>query len=291
MKTIQQIKKYIAATFLFVLLGMLFLQVPTSYATSQVLWDSNTMPSTRQKERLYDGAELLTTSQQQDILGKLNALSANHSSNITILTVNDHFGPIQDYADDYFDYNGFQADYNGNGVLFMISMADREWAISTCGTGIYAFTDYGQEYLIEQMAPYLRNNDFYGAFNKYIEVSEFFYNQYESGNPYDVGFKDTSANALIKVGFICLGIGLVVALIPLLFMAGSLKTVHQVTNASGYQTHNGLHMSLHRDTYLRSSTSRTAIPDSRSSGGSHSGGSSIHISSSGSSHGGSHGHF
>ena len=274
---------------LFALLAVI-LPAGTVYANSELLWDSYDVPSTRQKERLYDDAELLTSAQQQEILNKLNDLSEKYSSNIAILTVNEHSGPIQDYADDYFDYNGFQADYDGSGVLFMISMADREWAISTCGTGINVYTDYGQEYLIEQMAPYLKVNDFYGAFNKFIEVSEFFYDQYEKGDPYDVGYKDTSPQALIKVGAICLGIGLVVALIPILFMAGSLKNVQQVTNASGYQTHNGLHMSTHRDTYLRSSTSRTRIPDTRSSGGS-GGGSSIHISSSGSSHGGSHGHF
>ena len=291
MKTILQIKKYIAGAFLLVLLGTLLIPVHTASAYSNVLWDSYTMPSSRQKERLYDGAELLSASQQADILEKLNELSQKHNSNIAILTVNEHSGPIQDYVDDYFDYNGFQADFDGNGVLFMISMNTREWAISTSGSGIYAFTDYGQEQMMDKMSPYLSGGDYYTAFNKYIEVADFYFTQYEMGNPYDYGFKDTSPSALIKVGIICVGIGLVLALIPLAVMAASLNDVHKSTDASGYQTHNGLHMSTHSDHYLRTSTSKTRIPDQRSSGGGHSGGSSVHFSSSGSSHGGSHGHF
>lgn len=290
MKKIQQLKKQIAVAFLFILLGIMLVPVPKAKASDLILWDSYTKPSSRQKDRLFDNAELLSSAAQEDILAKLDELSQKHNSNIAILTVNEHSGPIQDYVDDYFDYNGFQADYDGAGVLFMLSMADREYAISTNGTGIQAFTDYGQEYLIEQMRPFLSEGDYYGAFNKYIEVADYFYTQYENGHPYDVDFKDTSPQALIKVGIICLGIGLIVALIPIFIMISSLKNVHASTTASGYQSHNGLHLTMHKDTYLRSSTSKVRIPDERSSSGG-SGGSSVHISSSGSSHGGSHGHF
>ena len=291
MKTILHIKKYIAAAFLLVLLGTVLAPVQSVFASDQVLWDSYTMPSTRQKERLYDQAELLFNFEQKDILDRLNALSQKHNSNIVILTCDNHSGPIQDYADDYFDYNGFQADYNGNGILFMLSMYDREFAFSTSGNATEAFTDYGLEHLFEEMRSDLSDDDYYGAFKKYIETVDYLYTQYENGNTYDVGFKDTSPQALIKVGVICVGIGLVVALIPLAVMAASLNNVEERADAAGYQSHNGLHMSVHKDTYLRSRTTKTRIPDSSSSSRSSGGGSSIHISSSGSSHGGSHGHF
>lgn len=289
MKKIQQLKKIIASVFLFILLGVMLVPVPRAKASDLILWDSYTKPTYRQKERLYDNAELLSSSAQQEILEKLNELSQKHNSNIVILTVDDYSGTIQEYADDYFDYNGFQADYDGSGIMFMLSMADREWAFSTSGTAVYAFTDYGQDQLFEEMRPYLANDDYYGAFNKYIEVADYYYTLYENGTPYDIDYKGTSPSALLKVGIICLGIGLLVALIPIFIMIASMHNVHVGTTASGYQTHNGLHMSMHKDTYLRSHTSKTRIPDERSSSGG--GGSSTHISSSGSSHGGSHGHF
>ncbi len=290
MRIIKQLQKHIALAILAVMLAVLLVPIPDARASEDNLWDEYVMPSTRQKERLLDNAELLTSEEKSALLDSLNSISTRHQSNVAILTVDDHNGPIQDYADDYFDYNGFQADYNGSGILFMLSMDDREWAISTHGTAAYVFTDYGQEELMDEMLPYLGDGDYYDAFQKFIEVSERYYTLYEEGTAYDYGYKDTSPSALRKAFLICLVIGLIIGVIPILCMAGALTSVKANDSAAGYQIHNGLHMAMHKDTYLRSSTTRTKIPenDSRSSGG---GGSSFHTSSSGSSHGGSHGHF
>ena len=97
---------------------------------AEILWDSYEVPSTRQKPRLVDNADLLTSSEEETLLALLDETSAKWQCNIAVLTVESHDGSIQDFADDYFDYNGFQADYDGSGILFMLSMADR--AYLTC---------------------------------------------------------------------------------------------------------------------------------------------------------------
>lgn len=290
MRIIKQFQKHFALAFLAIMLIALFVPCTRAYASDGQLWDDFVMPSSRQKERLLDNAELLSSSEKAIILNDLNSISTKHRSNVAILTVDYHNGPIQDYADDYFDYNGFQADYDGSGILFMLSMEDREWAISTHGSAAYAFTDYGQEKLMDEMLPYLADGDYYEAFEKYIEVADKYFTLYEEGTPFDVGSKDTSPEARLKAFLICLAIGLIIGAIVVFTMSASLTSVKSNDSAAGYQIHNGLHMAMHRDTYLRSSTSRTKIPenDRSSSGG---GGSSFHTSSSGSSHGGSHGHF
>ena len=132
------------------LVYLFVLMLPVRALASDQLWDSNTKPATRQKPRLVDNADLLTDSEEKDLLKTLDSLSEKWRCNIVILTVQSHDGYIQDFADDYFDYNGFGADYNGSGILFMLSMEDRSWAISTAGDAIYAFTDYGQEYMVNQ---------------------------------------------------------------------------------------------------------------------------------------------
>ena len=289
MRIIIKIHKKIAIALLAIMIAAFCVPAVTSFASDGQLWDDYVMPSTRQKERLLDNAELLTASEKQEILDLLNSISSAHQSNVAILTVNSHRGSIQDYADDYFDYNGFQADYDGSGILFMLSMEDREWAISTHGTAAYVFTDYGQAELMDEMIPYLGDGEYYDAFKKFIDVSERYFTLYESGTPYDIDYKDTSPAAVRKAFLICLLIGLIVGLIPIGIMSLDLKSVKANANAAGYQIHNGLHMGLHTDTYIRSSTSRTKIPEKDSS--SSSGGSSFHVSSSGSSHGGSSGHF
>lgn len=264
-----------------------------SVSASYNYWDSDSIPTSRQKPRLYDDAGLLTNAQEKEINEKLDSLSAKHKCNVAILTVEYHDDDIQNFSDDYFDYNGFQADYNGNGVLFVISMSDRDAAISTCGNCIQAFTDYGQDKLFDKMMDDLGDNDFYSAFLTYISVSDDYLTMYEKGSPYDVGSKTTSE----IIGYVVLSFfaALIVAIFPILFMKAQLGTVKMRTDASGYQTHDGLHMLIHRDTYLTSNVVKTRIQSDNNSGShssSHrSGGSHTHVSHSGTVHGGSHRHF
>ncbi len=264
-------------------------------ASSDVLWDSYTVPESRQKARILDNANLLTDDEEADIMAKLDSASAEWKCNLAILTVNSYTGYIQDFADDYFDYNGFGTDYNNNGILFMLSMDTREWAISTSGKGIEAFTDYGQEKLMDEMLPYLSEGNYYNAFSTFIDVSEDFLEKYSEGTPvdYDSNYNYRSADQILGYIPISLIIGLITALFPILYMRSQLENVHMKPNASGYQSHQGINMRMHQDRFVRRVVTHRPIPQDTNSGrgGSHSGGSSIHTSSSGHSHGGSHGHF
>ena len=290
MKKKQRLKTLINVVMLIAVICMILAPHITALASSGEYWDSYEMPTSRQKERLLDAADLLSDSEETQLLDRLNSISNTHSSNVVVLTVPEHSGTIQDFADDYFDYNGFQADFDGSGVLFMLSMSDREWAISTSGSAIYAFTDYGQEYLMDQMLPYLRDGDYFGAFDKYVDVADKFLTLYEQGTPYDVNNTKEPKNPLAGA-FVSLLIGMVIAFAVVAFMAKDLHTVHMNASAAGYQSHSGIKMQVHHDTYVRTTTARTKLPENDGSRSGHSGGSSVHTSSSGSSHGGSHGHF
>ncbi len=265
--------------------------LPFSCHASDWLWDDYTVPESRQKERLLDNADLLTNEEEQLLLKRLDSVSNNWECNVAILTVDDYSGTIQDFADDYFDYNGFGADFNGSGILFVIAMSDRSWAISTSGSAIYAFTDYGQEYMINQMGSFLSNNDFYGAFDCYIDLCDELLYKYSQGTPLDVNSDSQySSMGILSMIFISLAAGCGLATLPILFMKSQLKTVRMATTASGYQSSKGLDIRRKSDRFIRRTITKTPIPrDSGSRGGS--GGSSMHTSSSGSSHGGSSGHF
>ncbi len=278
-----------------IVLLMLSLLLPLRvFAADNILWDSYEIPSTRQKPRLVDNADLLMSYEKEDLTKKLDEISAKHQCNIAVLTVYSHSGPIQDFADDYFDYNGFGADYNGSGILFMLSMEDREWAISTSGSAITAFTDYGQEYMVKKMMGDLSDGYYGDAFSTYIDVCDYLLDIYSQGTAFDVDYKaPRTTGDYVRMILISLAIGLAVAFIPLLFMASELTTVKMSTGANDYQSKNGINISLRQDIFERKVLNKTQIQQSSGSrsGGSSGGGSSIHTSSSGSSHGGSHGHF
>ena len=294
-------QKKIAGLVLVICLFALLL--PLKALAAGQLWDSYEIPSTRQKPRLVDQADLLSDSEEKELLATLDSLSEKWKCNIVLLTATEHTGPIEAYADDYFDYNGFGADFNESGILFMLSMEDREWAFSTSGSAIEAFTDYGQAYMFNKMVDDLADDDYYSAFKTYTRVCDELLEEYAQGTPYDVsGAQSSSYNEQPRVktasdylhylGYSVI-IGLVIALFPILKMKSDLKTVHMNSSASGYQSKQGMKMRVNSDRLVNKTLSKTPLPkdDDHRSGGGFSGGSSTHMSSSGHSHGGSHGHF
>ena len=298
-----KIKKHINILGFFAALMIFFSASLAAQATPLTLWDDYTIPSTRQKDRLLDNADLLSSYDEEQLLAKLDSLSEKEKCNVVILTVDSHSGNIESFADDYFDYNGFGADYNNAGVLFVLSMNTREWAVSTSGAGIKAFTDYGQDVMTEMMLPYLKNGDYRGAFDVYIQRAEYYLDLYHAGTPFDV---KSNRNSPLHFQLSIL-IGLLTGLIPIGAMASKLTPVHINTSASEYRSHNGINMRVHTDDHVDTHLSKTRKSQesySSSSSRSHhysshssssrrhySGGSSVHRSSSGRSHGGSHGRF
>lgn len=283
---IKKTKYLIFAAFL-----ALFVLLPSlTVIASDRLWEYDYVPSTRQKPLVLDNAELLSSSEEADLSEYLEEISAAHKCNVCVLTVNSHEGDIQAFADDYFDYNGMGAEYGDSGILFMLSMDTREYWYTTDGIARQAFTDYGAEEMIDAMKSDLSSGNYYGALKIYGEYADKYLQMYEEGTPYDVGVKAPKTGSDLLLGALgSLAVGLIVALIPILVMKGQLNTVHMNASAQGYQSHKGINMSVHSDSYRTQRITKTPIPKETSSGGG--GGTSLHTSSSGHSHGGGGGHF
>ena len=82
---------------------------------------------------VVDNANLLTSSEEYSLESYLSGVSDRLGVNIVVVTENSIGSKTPtEYADDYFDYNG----YGENGALLLISMADRDWYVSTKGTCI-----------------------------------------------------------------------------------------------------------------------------------------------------------
>lgn len=136
---------------------------------------------------LVDEADLLKPDQEKALLAKLKDVSKRQKCDVVVVTVKSLEGKsAQDFADDYFDYNGYGQGKNHDGVLFLISMVERKWHISTTGYGITAFTDAGLDYLSKQFLPDLKDGDYNAAFTTYAEQCDEFLTQARKGQPYDV---------------------------------------------------------------------------------------------------------
>lgn len=237
---------------------------------------------------LIDNADLLDDEEESLLIEDMYNACGQWDCDIAIVTVQDYEeASITEFADAFADKKSYGFTQNSSGgVVFAISMADREWWISTTGTAIQTFTDAGQEYISDRVVSYLSDGDYYGGFSEFATLSGQFMEQAATGEPYDVDNMPTTKMTPFRV-IVCIIIGFLIALIPILVMMSKLKTVNKVEDASQY-THGGIKLTEERDIYRNHVVTKTPIPkDTDSSGG----GSSTHTSSGGGTHGGSGGHF
>ena len=84
---------------------------------------------------LVDDADILIDSEEGALLSKLENISNHQQMDIVIVTVNDLYGETpRDYADDFYDFNGYADD----GILLLVSMEDSDWYISVSYTHLRA---------------------------------------------------------------------------------------------------------------------------------------------------------
>ncbi len=232
---------------------------------------------------LVDDADLLTDSEESALLSKLANISNNQQMDIVIVTTDSLYGKTpRDYADDFYDFNGYAED----GILLLVSMEDSDWYISTCGYGITAITDAGLEYMADQFLDDLSNGNYYDAFVIYADFCDEFISKAKSGDPFDVEDLPKEDFNYITSLLVSLGIGLVVAFIITGRMKGKLKTVRRQAEATDYVKTGSMKVTQSRDLFLYKHIDRHAKSQESSSGGS-----STHTSSSGRTHGGGGGKF
>ena len=134
---------------------------------------------------LFDEPDLMTDAQEASLAAKLERISEQYQMEVVVAAFEtiDGASPM-DYADDFYDYNGYGE--NRDGLILIVVMDSRDWWISTRGSAITAFTDAGIEYIGDQIVPYMSADDFAGAFNAFAEQCSTFMAQAATGDPYDV---------------------------------------------------------------------------------------------------------
>ncbi len=253
---------------------------------------AQTIPDERLQPLLVDDADLLSTSEEEELLGKLTEISERQNLDVVVVTNNDLGGKTAtEYADDFFDYNGYGYGSDHDGILFLVSMDDRSWALSTTGYGIEVFTDAGQEYMTDRIVPYLSEGNYIDAFLTYADLCDQFIEQARTAEPYDVGNMPKG-----KVPWFLLPVNALLGFLGMLPIANhkknKLKTVYKAQSAKAYLVPKSLKFSRETDQFIGKHVTHVPHVDPDRDGGGHSGGgSSVHFGSSGVSHGGSSGHF
>ena len=258
------------------------------FAQDSLIPEDKIIPEERLLPRLVDNADLLNSEEVEELTKKLDEISERQNLDIVVITSNnlEEGHTATSFADDIFDYNGFGMGENRDGILLLISMEERDWAISTTGYGIEVFTDAGLDYMTDNFLSYLSNGDYFEGFNAFADLSDEFITKARTEKPYDTDNMPQKSLSPLWILYSLIG-GAVIAFIATFIMKGNLKTVIKDNYAANYFISDSLKFSESKDLFLYDVVTRQPIPSKSSS----SSGSSTHTSSSGSSHGGSSGKF
>ena len=241
---------------------------------------------------IVDEAQLLTEAQEQALEVKIAQLRDGYSNDVVIVTTGDTDGKsAMEYADDYYDYNG----YANDGLLLLIDMDNREWWISTKGDGIYAFSDREIQKAGKKIVKSLKSEDYMQACEVFlIEVDEELYDYYDGqmGPVFrEAGFSGNLKRWWRNINWTAVLIAEAVAIAAAFIIVGimkrGMKTARPKNQAQDYIRPGSFQLTNSADIYLYSHTTSRRIEHDTDSGG----GSSTHTSSSGDTHGGGGGSF
>lgn len=257
-------------------------------------------------DALVDTADLLTAYEEQSLREEIAAIRNEYGLDVAIVLKDSYSGSsIMRYAADYYEAQG----YGEDGLLFLLTMYEREYTTVTHGQAISIFTDYGLDRIHDKITPYLSSGDYYGAMTRYLRSIRQEIEQYiqraENGAAYDHGYSElpmswslvtvqlTPWEQMVEIAPIILIAAFVIALIVALVLKGQMKSVRRQSGASSYVRDGSFQLTRVQDIYLYTTTHRRKIETNSNSGNRSggSGGSSTFRSSSGGSFGGRSGKF
>lgn len=224
-----------------------------------------------------DAANILTSQQQQSLEKAAREASEKHACGIYIITINDFrdfgFSSVDACAEGFFNHYQMGLGNERNGILLLLSMNDRDYALKAHGGAAHeAFTDYGSYRISDSFIRYFRQNDWYGGFADFITNAEDFLTRAAAGNPVDVPQQQSQGiSPGISIAMI-IGIPSLIAFGCCEGMKRKMKPVKKSGTADDYLVQNGIHLDVKQDVFVNRSVTRTVIRTERSSGGGGGGG-------------------
>ena len=226
-------------------------------------------------DRVIDEADILTDSEEKELDAKIAAIEQSHKVRILVGTMKSTDGtPLGKIANSVVD----QIPGESGTIVFLLSMKERDWYISTDNKMRARITDgKGVEYLSGEFLPDLKEGKYAAAFTTFAATTDEMLTYYEKeGEPYD------PANAFDPM---TLGIAVLCALIlGAVIYYQLLATASNVTfaaEADAYLNHDSFQLTRSEDDFLYTTVTRRDKPKKESSSS----------SSRDSSHGGGGGKF
>ena len=210
-----------------------------------------------------DEAGLLSASEYNVLNTAAAQISAEYGCSVYIITLNDYKnysdGNVYDCATEIFtNYElGYGADKNG--VLLLLSMAERDYSLIAHGSvGNTAFTDYAKDVLSDKFLDDFSYNKWFSGFEDYIDYAEYMLAEATKGTPVDVPAAaprrvNHGQNIALIITVPCL-----VAFAVCTVFKSQMKTVKRKRTAESYIT-GDVNLRYKEDRYTHTTTTRRRV--------------------------------
>lgn len=223
---------------------------------------------------IVDNAELLTEEEKAELEEQAAALAEEYGCGVYVLTVETMAGAqSRAFAEEYYTNRNLGLGEERNGILFMVSMENRDYVTVTYGSnpansaqygiGIRAFTDAGIAAMEEEVVSMLTDGDYSGAFETYLDTCEDYLSYFARHGEGKVpqGNRITPARLAIVVL-----VPLLIALVVCLVLRSQMKTAKPATTARDYIPQESFMLTAQRDHYVHTSRHREKIQKNSGSG-------------------------
>jgi uncharacterized protein len=233
-------------------------------------------------DRIVDNAGLLSISEKAELTYLIDSISTAYNFDLVIVTETSIGDSPMNYADDFFDNNGYGLGADRDGCIFLQVTGSRDYWFSTSGRGEKILNAYAFQKLETDTVKYLKEGNSYAAFRAFIMDWEQFLSIGAKGRNYNF-FSQRNLVMVLIAWLAAFGIGCIIVFI----WKRGMNLVRPQTQAAAYIVPGSLNFTVKKDRFLYSTVTKTQRETDSSSGGSFGG----HISSSGRSHGGGGGRY
>ncbi len=210
-----------------------------------------------QMPRLVDAADLLTQSQEAELLDRLDRVSQELQVDVVIVTMESLGGYTADsVVEAYYDEYGFGFGPNRDGVLLLLSMAERDYRILSNGFAADAISMSDIDTIGDHIVGELSAGEYMEAFMEFVSLCVYEIEGEQNGFPFAFG----------KSLLISLVIGFAVAFIATGIMRAQLRSVKTQTGAREYTVPGSMNLTRSADLFLYRTVDRRRKPQNTSSG-------------------------
>lgn len=188
--------------------------------------------------RIEDNANLLTSSQKQDLSDKINEISNKHNFDVVIVTVDS----IGDKTPENYTIDYYKGKYSENGIILLLSMENRDYWIQPFGSGLRYFNENRLINIIDEVIPDISYGKYYTAFKNFADICN-----------------KRLTFPVVKYTLISLLVGIILAIMTVSSMKTKLTSVRTQNTANTYTKKDSLAVTNSRDFFLYKNVTKSYV--------------------------------